>query len=557
MTSASYTTNNDDAGTHTVTVTVSDGSLSDSQDVIITVIDVDIISPSTPTSLQATVVSTSQIDLSWNASTDNVEVTGYRIYRDGIQVADVSSTTYQDTGLSTFTTYVYTVSAYDAASNESELSTASQATTTGDTIPPTMSSVNTFSDTEVTIAFSESVEQVSAETVANYTIDQGITVSAASLGTDLQTVTLTTSTLSEGITYTLTVNNIKDRSSVPNTIASNTQNTFTFTSDLVAYWKLDETSGQAINDSSGNNNGNLGGDNTAESTDPTRVAGNYGNGLQFDGTNDLVTISNSSNLNNITSFTYTVWIHPTSFGGGGYGRIFSKESTSGFDDVYFLVNSFSGSTFGMGISNSAGTEFGTLANANSITLNTWQHVVVTYDDSGDRKAHLYINGNEVTYQSQETVTGTLKLTTNPIILGNRISGNRSFQGTIDEVKIYNRALSATEVQNDFNSQPVDTMQPSTPANLQATASYNTSMDLSWNASTDNVGVTGYRVYRDGIQVADVSSTTYQDTGLTKDTTYIYSVSAYDAAGNESSQSTPLVSNTKSPERPTGMRIVGT
>ena len=63
---------------------------------------------------------------------------------------------------------------------------------------------------------------------------------------------------------------------------------------------------------------------------------------------------------------------------------------------------------------------------------------------------------------------------------------------------------------------VDTILPSTPANLKATASFNTKMNLSWNASTDNVGVTGYRIYRDGIQVADVSSTTYQDTGLSKE-----------------------------------------
>ncbi len=99
--------------------------------------------------------------------------------------------------------------------------------------------------------------------------------------------------------------------------------------------------------------------------------------------------------------------------------------------------------------------------------------------------------------------------------------------------------------------------PLTPTNLQATAIFNTEMNLSWNASTDNVGVTGYRVYRDGIQVANVSSTTYSDTGLSKNITYVYTVSAYDAAGNESSQSAPLATNTKPPESPTGMRIVGT
>ncbi len=99
--------------------------------------------------------------------------------------------------------------------------------------------------------------------------------------------------------------------------------------------------------------------------------------------------------------------------------------------------------------------------------------------------------------------------------------------------------------------------PSTPTSLQATVIANTKMNLSWNASTDNVGVTGYKIYRDGIQVADVSSTTYQDTGLNENTTYVYTVSAYDAAGNESSQSTPLTANTKSPGSPTGMKIVST
>jgi len=67
--------------------------------------------------------------------------------------------------------------------------------------------------------------------------------------------------------------------------------------------------------------------------------------------------------------------------------------------------------------------------------------------------------------------------------------------------------------------------------------------LSWSASTDPstgsgqaTGVTGYRIYRDGTQIANTVNTTYQDTGLSPSTTYTYTVSAYDAAGNESSQS---------------------
>lgn len=85
--------------------------------------------PSTPTALSATAVSSSQIDLSWTASTDNVAVTGYKIYRNSVYVATVGSTSYSDVGLSAGTLYTYTVSAIDASSNESAESLSASATT--------------------------------------------------------------------------------------------------------------------------------------------------------------------------------------------------------------------------------------------------------------------------------------------------------------------------------------------------------------------------------------------------------------------------------------------
>ncbi len=62
-------------------------------------------------------------------------------------------------------------------------------------------------------------------------------------------------------------------------------------------------------------------------------------------------------------------------------------------------------------------------------------------------------------------------------------------------------------------------------------------------STDNVGVTGYRIYRDGTQVGTTANTTYQDMGLSPSTTYTYTVSAYDAANNESGQSNSVSETT--------------
>jgi len=85
--------------------------------------------PTVPTGLTGTAVSSSQIDLSWTASTDNVGVTGYNVYRAGTQVGTSTSTTYQDTGLSASTTYSYTVAAFDAAGNTSAQSASASATT--------------------------------------------------------------------------------------------------------------------------------------------------------------------------------------------------------------------------------------------------------------------------------------------------------------------------------------------------------------------------------------------------------------------------------------------
>jgi polygalacturonase len=85
--------------------------------------------PSTPTGLTATAASSSQIDVSWNASTDNVGVTGYKIYRGGAQIATTTGTSYSNTGLSPSITYSYAVAAYDAAANTSAQSTSGSATT--------------------------------------------------------------------------------------------------------------------------------------------------------------------------------------------------------------------------------------------------------------------------------------------------------------------------------------------------------------------------------------------------------------------------------------------
>ena len=99
----------------------------------------------------------------------------------------------------------------------------------------------------------------------------------------------------------------------------------------------------------------------------------------------------------------------------------------------------------------------------------------------------------------------------------------------------------------------DTQPPSTPINLSASAVSTSQINLSWSTSTDNVGVTGYKVYRGGTQIATVvaSSTSlatptyYSSAELQSSTTYTYAVAAYDAAGNTSAQSASASATTNS------------
>src|SRR5881296_444460 len=111
-----------------------------------------------------------------------------------------------------------------------------------------------------------------------------------------------------------------------------------------------------------------------------------------------------------------------------------------------------------------------------------------------------------------------------------------------------------ETSNAKGNTPADTTPPSPPTGLTGAAAGSTGANLSWGASTDNVGVTGYTVRRNGVQVATPATTSYADTGLSVGT-YSYTVAARDAAGNISANSTSVsitLADTTPPTTPTGL-----
>lgn len=110
----------------------------------------------------------------------------------------------------------------------------------------------------------------------------------------------------------------------------------------------------------------------------------------------------------------------------------------------------------------------------------------------------------------------------------------------------------------------DTTAPSTPTGLTASGTTSTATSLSWSASTDNVGVTGYEVLRNGTVVGTATGTTYTATGLSPSTAYTFAVRAYDAAGNRSGTSSSVsvtttagAGDTTAPSTPTGLAASGT
>src|SRR5438309_1859832 len=307
------------------------------------------------------------------------------------------------------------------------------------------------------------------------------------------------------------------------------------TPGLVAVYAFNEGAGTTVTDVSGNNNtGTIG-------TATWSSAGKFGNALVFNGTNALVTIPNAASLQLTTGMTLEAWVNLATVTARWRDLIYE-----GGDSYYLEATSTNASLPGAGAT--LGNAFGTAA----LAANTWTHLATTFDGATLR---LYVNGVQA---SSRAVTGTLPTSTNPLQIGGDSLFGKFFRGMIDEVRIYNRALTQAEIQADMATPvggtppPPDTTPPIAPTALGATAASATQINLSWTASTDNVAVTGYRVERcqgagctTFAQIATPTVTILNDTGLTASTSYSYRVRATDAAGNLSAYSSVASATTSS------------
>jgi glucose/arabinose dehydrogenase len=319
-------------------------------------------------------------------------------------------------------------------------------------------------------------------------------------------------------------------------VAGATAATFTATytatgqSSLVAAYGFDEGSGTVAADASERGN-------TGSVANATWVStGRFGNALSFNGSSARVNVANSSSLQLSSGMTLEAWVRPASVSSVWRDVIYKA------DDNYYLEG-----TSDNGGRPGAGGTFGAspLYGPSVLPVNTWSHLAVTYDRVTLR---LYVNGSQVASVAR---TGAIATSTNALQIGGDSIYGQYFNGLIDEVRIYNQALSAAAIQTDMNtpigSPPTpDTTPPSAPANLVATPSIGR-VALAWNASNDNVGVDHYNVHRSTTpnftaavsnRIAQPTGTSYADTGLAA-ATYYYRVTAADPAGNTSGSSTEV------------------
>ena len=492
--------------------------------------------PTDPTGLSATAVSASQINLSWTASTDNVAVANYRVERcqgatctTFVQVATPTGATYNDTGLTTGTTYRYRVRAADAAGNLSGYSAIQNAATTDTQAPtdPTGLSATAVSQSQVNLAWTGSTDNVG---VANYRVER---CQGATCTTFLQVATPTGTTyndtgLSAATTYRYRVRaadaagNFSGYTAIQNATTPDTQ----------APTDPTGLSATAVSASQINLSWTASTDNVAVANYRVeRCDGAACTNFLEIGTPTGPTFSDTG-LAEATTYRYRVRAVDAAGNISGYSAIqnaATSDTQPPTDPTGLSATAVSGTQIDLAWTGS--TDNVTVANYRvercqgagcTIFVQVATPTGTTYSDIGLQPATTY------------------RYRVRAVDAAGNLSGYTAIQ-------------SATTP---------DTQAPTAPTGLTATAVSQSQIDLAWTASTDNVALTGYRVERcqgatctNFVQVATPTAASYSDAGLVAATTYRYRVRAEDTAGNLSGYSaiqSATTPDTQAPTDPSGL-----
>ena len=391
--------------------------------------------PSTPAGLTAT-GAIGQVSLTWAASTDNAGVTRYNLHRSTTagfapsaanRIAQPTGTSYVDSGLAAGT-YYYRVTAEDGAGNVSPASAQATGIATVDSTPPSVSitapaAAATVSRTiDVTGSASDNVGVASVQ----FRLD------GAALGSPDTTapysVSWDTRSAANGPhTLTAVATDTNGLASAPASVGVTVDNSVAVPpAGLVAGFGFEEGAGTAVADASGlGNNGSISGATWS-------TAGKNGKALSFDGVNDMVTVADANSLDLTTGMTLEAWVRPTALGSAWRTVLFKEQPGNMAYGLYA----------GNGSAPSAGLWIGderTAVGTGALPLNTWSHLAATYDGAALK---LYVNGALV---RTTAYAGSIVTSASPLRIGGNSVWPEWFAGLIDEVRVYNRALSATEI----------------------------------------------------------------------------------------------------------------
>jgi hypothetical protein len=177
------------------------------------------------------------------------------------------------------------------------------------------------------------------------------------------------------------------------------------------------------------------------STSTSPVAGISGQALNYDNINDYVSMDDPASLDITGSMAISVWIYPTSINPLGQHGIVSKACVTGSGYCMTLDSGMDNAPLSIYVKH-RGTN-SVASDTNSITLNKWQHIVFSFDTVANY-SYLYIDG--VLAGTNPTATAEGVANSNSFEVGRRGAGGGTgiFPGKIDEVRVYNRALSASE-----------------------------------------------------------------------------------------------------------------
>ena len=525
----------------------------------------DTTAPSVPAGLTATAISSSQINLSWTASTDNVSIGGYRIYRNGVEISTTGNTTYSDTNLSPSTTYTYRVASCDGSNNTSAQSAAVSATTPAEVLPPLLtdstvvenfSTVRSFADGTVfgacnlltmETAGSPSLSNASGRYLQASSAQKtdGFIVRSANALPATYKVSVDIGGINFDLLDPVDEENGAYFISITNQAGA---------PQLNSWW---HTNRKVMIDTDNNIWGSGGTHPIFFGYYTTSNADYFYNQSTSAWTNSWVS---ASNYQPDTWYTFEIEKNTTQYIYRAYNTITGalvRQATIPIASVrgstspdYFAIgdphtNYYNGS---MKIANIRITNTGcgsttpppsgdstapsvpagltaTAVSSSQINL-SW---TASTDNVGVTGYNVYRNGTQIASVAATSYSDT------GLTASTAYSYSMQATDAAGNVSLQSGGVSAT-TQSVTTPPTTDTTIPTTPTNLFATAVSSSQVSLTWTASTDNVGVTGYRIYRAGTLLTTVTTTSYSNTGLSPSTTYSYTVQAIDAANNASAQS---------------------